>query len=160
MKDNGGMGTCYRSHHDLIFVFKHGTAPYTNTFELGQHGRYRANVSEYKGMNSRGGGRDELVRLHPTVKPVQMIADAIRDVSGRGEIVLDLFAGSGSTIIAAHKTGRRACAAELEPNYCAVIIVRREAFAKDEAVLLHRENSAADDADRPSSKARAENEAA
>jgi DNA modification methylase len=147
VKDNGGMGTFYRSRHELIFVFKHGIAPHTNTFELGQHGRYRTNVWEYKGMNSRGGGRDELVRLHPTVKPVQMIADAIRDVSGRREIVLDLFAGSGSTIIAAHKTGRRAYAAELEPNYCSIIIARWEAFAKDEAVLLHRDSSADSESD-------------
>lgn len=139
VKDNGGMGTFYRSRHEFVFAFKHGTTPHTNTFELGQYGRYRTNVWEYKGMNSRGGGRDELVQLHPTVKPVQMIADAIRDVSGRGEIVLDLFAGSGSTLIAAHKTGRRAYVAELEPGYCAVIIARWEAFAKDGAVLVLRE---------------------
>jgi DNA modification methylase len=140
-KDNGGMGTFYRSRHALIFAFKHGSAPHTNTFELGQHCRYRTNVWEYKGMNSRGERRDELIRLHPTVKPVQLIADAIRDVSGRGEIVLDLFAGSGSTLIAAHKTGRRAFVAELEPTYCATIIARWEAFAKDDAVLIHREST-------------------
>ena len=136
VKDNGGMGTFYRSRHELIFAFKHGTAPHINTFELGQHGRYRTNVWEYKGMNSRGNNRDEMLALHPTVKPVQMIADAIRDVSGRGDIVLDIFAGSGSTLIAADKTGRRAYLAELDPLYCARLIKRWEIFANDEAILI------------------------
>merc|ERR1711978_398386 len=99
-KDSGGMGTFYRSRHELIFAYKQGTASHTNSFELGQHGRYRTNVWQYRGANL------EELRLHPTVKPVQMIADAIRDVSARGEIVLDLFGGSGSTLIAAEKTGR------------------------------------------------------
>jgi len=139
VKDNGGMGTFYRSKYELIFAFKHGTAPHINTFELGQHGRYRTNVWNYKGMNSRGNNRDELLALHPTVKPVQMIADAIRDVSGRRDIVLDIFAGSGSTLIAAHKTGRRAYLAEIDPIYCARTIKRWETFAHDEAKLLYRE---------------------
>ena len=90
-KDNGGMGTFYRSRHELIFAFKHGKVPHINTFELGQHGRYRTNVWQYRGVNTLGPGRMEELALHPTVKPVQMIADAIRDVSGRGEIVLDVF---------------------------------------------------------------------
>lgn len=102
------MGTFYRSQHELIFVFKHGTTKHTNTFELGQHGRYRTNVWECQGMNSLASNRMEKLALHPTVKPVQMMADAIKDVSGRKDIVLDVFAGSGSTLIAAHKTGRRA----------------------------------------------------
>ena len=138
VKDNGGMGTFYRSRHELIFAFKHGTAPHINNFELGQHGRYRTNIWEYKGMNSRGGDRDDMLALHPTVKPVQMIADAIRDVSGRGDIVLDIFAGSGSTLIAAHKTGRRAYLAEIDPLYCARLIKRWEIYAGDDAVLLSR----------------------
>ena len=91
VKDNGGMGTFYRSRHELILVFKHGTAPHCNTFELGQHGRYRTNVWEYRGVNTRRAGRMADLALHPTVKPVQLIADALRDVSGRGEIVLDGF---------------------------------------------------------------------
>ena len=132
-KDNGGMGTFYRSRHELIFAFKHGTAPHTNTFELGQHGRYRTNVWQYRGVNTLKTGRMDELALHPTVKPVQMIADAIRDVSGRGEIVLDLFGGSGSTLIAAHKTGRRGYLCELDPIYCDRIIARWEAYAKDEA---------------------------
>ena len=136
VKDNGGMGTFYRSRHELIFAFKVGTAPHTNTFELGQHGRYRTNVWEYRGVNTLKTGRMDELALHPTVKPVQMIADAIRDVSGRGEIVLDLFGGSGSTLIAAQKTGRRARLAELDPIYCDRILQRWEIYAHDEAVLL------------------------
>lgn len=135
-KDNGGMGTFYRSRHELIFAFKVGTAPHTNSFELGQHGRYRTNVWEYRGVNTLKAGRNEELALHPTVKPIQMIADAIKDVSGRGEIVLDLFGGSGSTLIAAHKTGRTAYLCELDPLYCDRIIARYEAFAKDEAECL------------------------
>jgi DNA modification methylase len=106
-KDNGGMGTFYRSRHELICAFKNGTAPHINSFELGQHGRYRTNVWQYKGVNTLRAGRLDELSLHPTVKPVQMIADTIKDVSQRGAIVLDLFGGSGSTPIAAHKTGRR-----------------------------------------------------
>ncbi|WP_137702228.1 site-specific DNA-methyltransferase [Marimonas lutisalis] len=135
-KDNGGMGTFYRSRHELIFVFKKGRAPHINNFELGQHGRYRTNVWEYRGVNSRHGNRLEELALHPTVKPVQMIADAIRDVSGRGDIVLDIFGGSGSTLIAAEKTGRRGYLGELDPIYCDRILARWEAFAKDEAEQL------------------------
>ena len=142
VKDNGGMGTFYRSRHELIFAFKNGTAPHTNTFELGQHGRYRTNVWEYKGVNSFGSDRLKKLTMHPTVKPVQMIADAIKDVSARGDIVLDIFAGSGSTLIAAHKTGRRGYLAEIDPDYCSAIIKRWESYANDESVLLHRvENS-------------------
>jgi DNA modification methylase len=136
VKDNGGMGTFYRSRHELIFAFKNGTAPHLNSFELGQHGRYRTNVWQYKGANTFKAGRQEELALHPTVKPVQMIADAIKDVSGRNDIVLDLFGGSGSTLIAAHKTGRIAYLCELDPIYCDRIIARYEVFAKDEALLI------------------------
>lgn len=136
VKDNGGMGTFYRSRHELIFVFKRGTAPHTNTFELGQHGRYRTNVWQYRGVNTMRAGRMEELALHPTVKPVQMIADAIRDVSGRGEIVLDVFGGSGSTLIAAQKTGRRGYLVEYDPIYCDRILARWETYAKDEAEQL------------------------
>jgi DNA modification methylase len=135
-KDNGGMGTFYRSRHELIFAWKKGDAPHTNTFELGQHGRYRTNVWNYRGVNTMRAGRMEELSLHPTVKPVQMIADAIKDVSGRGEIVLDLFGGSGSTLIAAHKTGRRAYLCELDVVYCDVILARWESYAKDSAEQL------------------------
>ena len=135
-KDNGGMGSFYRSRHELIFAYKVGAAPHVNTFELGQHGRYRTNVWEYRGVNTRRAGRLEELALHPTVKPVQMIADAIRDVSGRGDVVLDLFGGSGSTLIAAEKTGRRAFLCELDPVYCDRILARWEAYAKDDAEQL------------------------
>jgi DNA modification methylase len=133
VKDNGGMGTFYRSRHELIFAFKVGTGPHVNSFELGQHGRYRTNVWQYKGVNTLRAGRMDELALHPTVKPVQMIADAIKDISGRGEIVLDLFGGSGSTLIAAEKTGRRAFLCELDPIYCDRILARWEQYAKDEA---------------------------
>ena len=135
-KDNGGMGTFYRSRHELIFAFKVGDGPHTNSFELGQHGRYRTNVWEYRGVNTLKAGRMDELAMHPTVKPVQMIADAIRDVSARGEIVLDPFGGSGSTLIAAHKVGRIARLVELDPVYCDRIIARYEAFAHDEADQL------------------------
>lgn len=136
VKDNGGMGTFYRSRHELIFAFKVGTAAHLNTFELGQHGRYRTNVWEYRGVNTLKAGRMEELALHPTVKPVQMIADAIKDLSGRGEIVLDVFAGSGSTVIAAEKTGRVARLCEIDPVYCDRILARWEAYAKDDAQQL------------------------
>ena len=141
VKDNGGMGSFYRSRHEMIFAFKKGTAPHINSFELGQHGRYRTNIWSYKGMNSFGAGRNEEIQLHPTVKPVAMITDAIKDVSKRGDIVLDLFGGSGSSLIAAHKTGRRGFLCELDPLYCDRIIRRWQAFAKDDAVLASSEVS-------------------
>lgn len=136
VKDNGGMGTFYRSRHELIFAFKKGDAPHINTFELGQHGRYRTNVWQYRGVNTMRPGRMEELEMHPTVKPVQMIADAIRDVSGRGDIVLDTFGGSGSTLIAAEKTGRRGHLCELDPIYCDRTLARWEAYAKDEPEQL------------------------
>lgn len=136
VKDNGGMGTFYRSRHELIFAFKVGTEPHTNSFELGQHGRYRTNVWQYRGVNTLRTGRMDELALHPTVKPVEMIADAIRDASARGEIVLDVFGGSGSTLIAAEKTGRQARLVELDPIYCDRILSRWEAYAKDDAEQL------------------------
>ena len=128
-KDTGGMGTFYRSRHELIFAFKNGDAPHHNTFELGQHGRYRTNVWEYRGVNTFSADRQAELELHPTSKPVLMIADAIRDVSQRCAVVLDPFAGSGSTVIAAQKTGRRAFVCEYDPLYCDRIIRRWERFA-------------------------------
>ena len=134
-KDNGGMGTFYRSRHELIFAFKNGMAPHINSFELGQHGRYRTNVWQYRGVNTFKAERMDELALHPTVKPVAMIADAIKDVSRRNGIVLDAFGGSGSTLIAAHKTGRRGYVMELDPLYCDRIIRRWETYAKDDAIL-------------------------
>ncbi len=94
-KTNGGMGSFYRSKHELVFVYKHGTAPHTNTFGLGDTGRYRTNVWDYPGISSIGAKRAEELAMHPTVKPVALVADAIRDCSVRGDLVLDPFAGSG-----------------------------------------------------------------
>ena len=133
-KDNGGMGSFYRSRHELIFAFKSGTAPHINSFELGQHGRYRTNVWEYRGVNTLKSGRMAELELHPTVKPVEMIADAIKDCSKRGGIILDPFGGSGSTLIAAAKTGRRARLAELDPIYVDRIVRRWQSWAKDDAI--------------------------
>ena len=129
------MGTFYRSRHELIFAFKSGTAPHINSFELGQHGRYRTNVWQYRGMNSLSANRQKELGLHPTIKPVAMIADAIKDVSSRSGIVLDCFGGSGSTLIAAHKTGRKARLIELDPIYVDRSIRRWQEYAKDDAVL-------------------------
>ena len=107
-KDNGGMGSLYRSKHELVFVFKNGIGPHVNNIELGRFGRYRTNVWDYAGVNTLKPGRMDELAMHPTVKPVALIADAILDVTARGEIVLDMFGGSGSTLIAAEKTGRTA----------------------------------------------------
>ena len=134
-KDNGGMGTFYRSRHELIFIYKNGTQPHINNFELGQHGRYRTNVWSYRGVNTLRTDRMSELALHPTVKPVAMIADAIKDVSRRNGIVLDAFGGSGSTLIAAHKTGRRARLIELDPIYVDRIIRRWQISAHDDAIL-------------------------
>jgi DNA modification methylase len=134
-KTNGGMGSFYRSKHELIFAFKQGTAEHTNNFGLGGSGRYRTNVWDYAGISSMGADRGEELAMHPTVKPVAMIADAIRDCSKRGEIVLDCFGGSGSTLIAAHKTGRSARLIEFDPLYCDTIIRRWEKFTGKQATL-------------------------
>jgi DNA modification methylase len=117
-KTNGGMGSFYRSKHELVLVFKVGNAAHTNTFGLGDGGRYRTNVWDYAGVNTLRSGRAEELAMHPTVKPVAMVADAIRDCSRRGETVLDPFGGSGTTLIAAEKTGRRARLIEFDPTYC------------------------------------------
>ena len=127
-KSNGGMGTFYRSRHELVFAFKNGKAPHINNFELGQTGRYRTNVWDYAGVNSFGRDRNDCLAMHPTVKPVALVADAIRDCSRRRQIVLDPFAGSGTTLIAAEKTGRRAHVLELDPIYCDTIVRRWQAF--------------------------------
>ncbi|MDA0782485.1 MAG: site-specific DNA-methyltransferase [Proteobacteria bacterium] len=132
-KDNGGMGSLYRSKHELVAVFKHGKKPHINNIELGKHGRYRTNVWDYKGVNSFGRNQSDL-KLHPTVKPVTMIADAIKDCTKRGHIVLDPFAGSGSTLIAAEKTGRIARCIELDPKYCDVIVRRWQKLTGEEAL--------------------------
>jgi len=134
-KSNGGMGTFYRSKHEMIFVFKVGTAPHTNTFGLGDEGRYRTNVWDYAGVNTMKKGRMEELEMHPTVKPVALVADAILDVTKRGATLLDPFGGSGSTLIAAEKTGRTARLIEFDPHYCDVIVRRYEAYTGKRAKL-------------------------
>lgn len=132
-KDNGGMGSLYRSQHELVFVFKNGKAPHINNVQLGKH-RYRTNVWQYAGVNSFGGGRMDELALHPTPKPVDMIADAIKDCSKRGGIILDCFGGSGTTMIAAEKTGRKARLIELDPLYCDTTLRRWQALTGKDAV--------------------------
>lgn len=135
-KGVGGMGGFYRSQHELIFVFKHGTAAHTNNFGLGEKGRYRTNVWDYPGMNSFAAqDRSELQNLHPTVKPLALVADAILDCSNRNELILDLFGGSGTTLLAAEKTQRKCCTMELDEHYCDVIIRRWQKFTGADAVL-------------------------
>ena len=123
-KTNGGMGSLYRSQHELVFVFKAGTGRHINNVELGKHGRNRTNLWTYAGINSFGKTRDADLALHPTVKPVALVADAVLDCSKRNGIVLDAFTGSGTTLIAADKTGRRGYGIELDPRYCDVTVKR------------------------------------
>jgi DNA modification methylase len=118
------MGSFYRSQHELIFAFKNGTAPHVNNVELGRFGRNRSNVWRYAGVNAFGKDRDAELGMHPTVKPLALVADAILDCSRRGAAVLDAFAGSGTTLIAAERTGRRGYGIELDP-YFADTVVRR-----------------------------------
>jgi DNA modification methylase len=125
-KSNGGMGSFYRSKHELVPVFKKGRAPHLNTIELGSHGRYRTNVWDYTGANTFGPNRLDELRMHPTVKPVALVADAIKDCTRRGDIVLDGFAGSGTTLIAAEKTGRIGYGLGLDPVYVDTAIRRWE----------------------------------
>jgi hypothetical protein len=133
-KTNGGMGSLYRSQHELVFVFKAGTAPHINNVGLGMHGRNRTNIWTYPGINAFGKDRDAELALHPTVKPVALVADAILDCSKRSGIVLDAFLGSGTTLIAAEKTGRRGYGIELDPRYCDVIVRRMAGAFKVEAI--------------------------
>ena len=114
-------------------VFKNGTAAHINNVELGRHGRYRSNVWDYAGINALGNARGDRLAMHPTVKPVALAADAIRDCSKRNGLVLDPFAGSGTTLIAAQKTGRRAAVMELEPRYVDLTIARWQALTGKEA---------------------------
>jgi hypothetical protein len=125
-KGNGGMGSFYRSEHELILVWRVAGACHTNNVQLGRFGRNRTNVWQYPGANSFGRDRTEMLELHPTVKPVALLTDAILDVSKRGDLVLDPFAGSGSTIVAAHQVDRVCAAIELDPLYCDVAIRRFE----------------------------------
>lgn len=131
-KTNGGMGSLYRSKHELVFVYKHGKEPHINNINLGKNGRYRTNVWDYAGVNTFE--NTENLKLHPTVKPVALVQDAILDCTKRGDIVLDPFGGSGSTLIAAERCGRTAFLMELEPKYVDVIIRRYQELTGDAAL--------------------------
>jgi hypothetical protein len=136
VKSNGGMGTVYRNQSEFICIFRAGEDAPLDNVELGRHGRNRTNVWNYPGMSSFGKGRDELLGIHPTVKPVAMIADALRDVTRRGDVVLDTFAGSGSALMAAQETGRICCCVELDPLYVDVAVRRWQNATGREAVRL------------------------
>jgi DNA modification methylase len=127
-KTNGGMGGFYRSSHEIVWVLKNGTGRHINNFGLGEHGRYRTNVWNYAGANSFNSKRDEMLALHPTVKPTALVADAIRDCSRRNGLILDPFGGSGTTLIAAERTGRIARLIEFDPLYVDVTVRRWEAM--------------------------------
>jgi DNA modification methylase len=135
-KHNAGMGSFYRSKHELVAVFKHGKAPHRNNVELGRHGRHRSNVWDYPGVTPFGMRTDEgkLLDLHPTVKPVRMLADALMDCTARGDVVLDPFLGSGSTLIAAERSGRVCHGIELDPGYVDTAVRRWQSWTGQQAV--------------------------
>jgi DNA modification methylase len=134
-KSNAGQGSLYRSQHELIFVFKVGAGPHLNNIELGRHGRNRSNVWSYPGANTFRAGRMADLTAHPTVKPIALVADAIRDCSRRGNVVLDPFMGVGTTILAAERIGRRAFGIEIDPLYVDAAIRRWQEIAKRDAIL-------------------------
>lgn len=135
-KGRGGLGSLYRSQHEFVFVFKNGHAPHTNNVQLGKFGRNRTNVWSYPGINGFGRNSEEgnLLAMHPTVKPVRMLADAILDCTNRGAIVLDCFLGSGSTLIACERTGRVGRGIEIDPLYVDTAIRRWQKYTGDQAV--------------------------
>ena len=133
-KTNAGMGTFYRSKHELVFVFKVGTASHINNFGLGEKGRYRTNVWDYAGVNTFKRGRMDELRTHPTVKPLPLVIDALKDCSNRRGVVLDPFVGSGTTLLAAEKTGRIGRAIELDPYYVDAAIGRWQGLTGEAAV--------------------------
>lgn len=137
-KSNAGMGSLYRSKHEMIFVYRVGDAPHTNNVELGKHGRNRTNVWDYASVNSMKGSRREDLDLHPTVKPVAMVADAICDVTARGDLVLDIFLGSGTSLIAAERVGRVFRGLDIDPAYVDLAIQRWVDLTGKEPELVHR----------------------
>ena len=137
-KSNAGMGSLYRSKHEMVFVYRVGDAPHTNAVELGKHGRNRTNVWDYTSVNSLKGSRREDLALHPTVKPVAMVADAICDVTRQGELVLDIFLGSGTSLIAAERVGRRFRGLDIDPAYVEVAMTRWADLTGKEPLLVHR----------------------
>jgi len=147
---NAGMGSLYRSKHELIFVYRNGKGNHVNNVALGRFGRHRSNVWDYPGQNTFNGTAKSKLKLHPTAKPVALVADAIRDASHRRGIILDPFGGAGSTLIAAEKTSRKARLIELEPRYVDATITRWEALTGRRA---ERESVGSESAARDSSRA-------
>ena len=137
-KSNAGMGSLYRSKHEMVFVYRVGNAPHTNAVELGKHGRNRTNVWDYASVNSMRGSRREDLALHPTVKPVAMVADAVCDVTRQGELVLDIFLGSGTSLIAAERVGRRLRGLDIDPAYVDLAMQRWSDFTSKEPMLVQR----------------------
>lgn len=135
-KTNGGMGSLYRSQHELLPIYKKGMAPHVNNVNLGKRGRYRTNVWNYPGASSLGSDARRGLKQHPTVKPSTMLEDTLLDVTNRGDHVIDPFLGSGSTLIAAHKTGRVCFGIELDPRYVDVIVKRYEILTGEKAVMI------------------------
>ncbi len=129
------MGSLYRSQHELVVIAKKGRAPHVNNVQLGKFGRYRTNVWNYAGANSFGTNRDADLADHPTVKPVALVADYIRDVTHHGDLVLDAFMGSGTTILAAQRAGRRAAGIEIDPGYVDISIRRWQEMTGLQAIL-------------------------
>jgi DNA modification methylase len=144
-KTTPGQGSFYRSAHELIAVFTQRGAASTNNVQLGKFGRNRSNVWTYPGVNAFEARKGGDLSLHPTVKPVAMIAEAIKDASKRGEIVLDPFLGSGTTVLAAEKVGRQCYGVEYEPRYVDVTIRRWQQATGKDAVLLHRQSGSGDE---------------
>ncbi|MFD0987418.1 site-specific DNA-methyltransferase [Methyloligella solikamskensis] len=142
-KHNAGMGSFYRAQHELVMIFKSGSSSHINNFDLGQHGRHRTNVWNYAGVNGFRKGRDDDLSLHPTVRPVPLIADAILDCSEPGDMILDCFCGSGTVFLAAHRTGRKAFAIELDPRYVDVAVRRWQKQTGEQA--MHSEKQVAFD---------------
>jgi DNA modification methylase len=136
VKNSAGMGSFYRSQHELVFVFKKGTKKHRNNIQLGRFGRDRTNVWRYPSASafSRSGDEGNLLSIHPTVKPVNLVADAIADCSRRGDVVLDPFLGSGTTVIAAERTGRLCYGIEFEPAYVDAAIRRWQTHARANAL--------------------------
>jgi DNA modification methylase len=140
-KSNAGMGSLYRSKHEMVFVYRFGSAPHTNTVELGKHGRNRTNVWDYPSVNTMRGSRREDLALHPTVKPVAMVADAYCDVTKQGELVLDIFLGSGTSLIAAERVGRRFRGLDIDSAYVDLAMQRWSDLTGKEPQLIHRDGT-------------------
>ena len=136
VKSNAGQGSFYRSQHELVTVFRVGKAPHRNNVELGRYGRNRSNVWHYQGANTFRAGRMADLKSHPTVKPIALVADAMKDCTRPGDVVIDTFCGSGTTILAAERVGRHARAIEIEPRFVDVAIRRWQAFTRKDAIHI------------------------